>query len=964
MFGVSIETCFMTTEPPTIVDGEPIHAILGMDYIKHVGGFSLRFNEDEKPVVAFDRRALEKIHIQTTYTSLSAIEWKPLPLRTIEMDDFVLEQFLRNDPENPEWKYKWIVTWKWKQVPAGQFGPPVYRNNKIPPHHWELLDLEVRKWIENEFLVPITETDRPRMKGSVPIKAEIQLHKPSTPVRPVCDFKWLNEYIKSAPNEGLMDAISAPTYIRRWRSHPESRMCLIDIKKAYMRIYVNEEQTYYQCVRYPDFKTEWRLTRLGFGLNIAPKVLRVVLNAILPQGTFPELDIYIDDNFLPTEAAVSLTAALKENGMECKDPELVSEARVLGLQNHADGTWSRRTELPLLEAESRRGVHSWTGRLIGHLPVANWLRPCCSALKRLTCAYDWDEPLPPGLTKKCKKLHQMLIDRGDPATGKWSYDKEHQWTLYTDASSTAHGAVLLIGEVYVEDRTWLRKPGDKRHINVAELNAVKKGIDILSDFRKALRMTDPMVVDLKCDNKSAVSWLNRANERHWTAIKGVSSKVIEKLLHDIADSCKALNIKLKVELIPSEENKSDPLSRVPEFLRDEKEKFDPTSIEEVICTTVISSTEPLQRDEYKRVVVNEDQLRCIMNEMHEHEGAQSLYDRLRTVVSHKELRRRCQDFVRNCLICSTSKVIRHSPIQHGDAHMEEPTGAFSHVHVDIAGPYSENDGMDSLFIISLIDRETRFVLARPSMMPPTGADAAALLRTTLDRFHVCVDVVYTDPGTQLRSTEFSRAVNDLQVRHVMTPVRSSWANGRIERWHRIVNERLRAASPSDGTPHTFAEFAAAVRRAVLLHNTAKSSRTGESPHEQVFTFNSWIHPKLKAFRPSLAALSPFPQVDPQPQLHPLSGRKLPREGEIWLYRTQHKSKLQKPYVPCRIITKNSTQVYKIRLKTRHLKTVHLRYLKELTPEAAAQLPREELLPLDERPLRDRTGGGGHVAGID
>jgi hypothetical protein len=52
------------------------------------------------------------------------------------------------------------------------------------------------------------------------------------------------------------------------------------------------------------------------------------------------------------------------------------------------------------------------------------------------------------------------------------------------------------------------------------------------------------------------------------------------------------------------------------------------------------------------------------------------------------------------------------------------------------------------------------------------------------------------------------------------------------------------------------------------------------------------------------------------------------------------------------------------LKTRHLKTVHLRYLKELTPEAAAQLPREELLPLDERPLRDRTGGGGHVAGID
>ena len=340
----------------------------------------------------------------------------------------------------------------------------------------------------------------------------------------------------------------------------------------------------------------------------------------------------------------------------------------------------------------------------------------------------------------------------------------------------------------------------------------------MADFRQALKMTEPAIVDLKCDNKSAVAWLNRASERHWTAIKGVSAKVIEKLLHDIADSCKALQIKLRIELIPSEQNKSDPLSRVPEFLRDEKQKFDAAPLEEVICTTVVSSAEPLQRDEYKRVVVNQDQLKLIVNEMHEHEGAQSLYDRLRTLVSHRELRRRCQDFVRNCLTCSMSKVTRHSPVQSGDAHMDEATGAFSHVHLDIAGPYSEIDGLDSLFILSLIDRETRFVLAKPTPYPPTGADAAALLRTTFERFHVCVDVVWTDHGTQLRSTEFARAVTELQARHTMTPVRSSWANGRVERWHRVVNEKLRAAGPGAN----FAEFAAVVRRSVLLYNTANA----------------------------------------------------------------------------------------------------------------------------------------------
>jgi transposase InsO family protein len=960
ILGVDLDECLLMANVPVYVNHEEVHAILGMDYIKKVGGFTLRFNETGNPIVAFNQPPQAETARRIANPTLLTLNQPPVPLRTIEREDFTLQQFVRQDPEHPEWKYKWVVSWKWIDGPRGKFGCPVYFKTGMPQEHRDLLDAEIQKWIDNEFLVPIKDCEKHLMRGTVPIKPEEQLHKTSTPVRPVCDFRWLNEYIKSVPNEGLSEPVAAPTYIRRWRSYPQAKMRLVDISKAYMRIYMNEEQSYYQCVRYPDKFSTFRLTRLGFGISIAPKVLRTLLETILPPETFPTMDTYVDDNFLPMEDVDSLRAALRENGLECKDPERVSEARVLGLQNHKDGTWSRRTELPRLEHETKRGVHKWTGRLVSHLPIAGWLRPACSALKRLCSGIDWDDRLDERTKKSCKKLEKMLVDRGDPAKGAWSYDKTKEWILYTDASLTAYGAVLMIGDTYVEDRTWLRKPGDKRHINVAELIGVYRGLSLIADYRSALKIEYPAVIQLKCDNKSAVAWLSRAEQRHWVAVKGLSAKVIEKTLHDIADTCKALQIELKVELIPSEANKSDPLSRVPEFLRDPKEEFNPMQLQEVICTTVPGNTQPLERDAYGRVIVSDRKLREIMEEVHEHEGAQSLYDRIRTVVSHKELRRRCQDYVRNCAVCSMSKVTSHTPIITSDTHMEEPTGPFSYVHLDIAGPYGEADGLDQLFIISLMDRETRFVLAKPTMLPPTGADAAALLRQTFDRFHVCVDVVHTDSGTQLTGAEFSRAIAELQARHVRTPVHSSWANGRVERWHRIVNERLRASMGGD-EPRSYTTFAFTVRRAVLLHNTAKSSRTALSPHEQIFSFDPWIHPNLKYLRPEFETKTEEPREQPPP--HPLGDIVLPKVDEIWLYRTQNKRKLDRPYVPCRILGNQSTQVYRIRLKkNRHPKTVHLRYLKPLTEEAVAQLAKGDSIPLDERPLRTRGGGGGHVAG--
>jgi len=50
--------------------------------------------------------------------------------------------------------------------------------------------------------------------------------------------------------------------------------------------------------------------------------------------------------------------------------------------------------------------------------------------------------------------------------------------VWTDASSLGIGVVLDVGGRIVEDASWLRKEADHSHINVAELEAVAKGINL------------------------------------------------------------------------------------------------------------------------------------------------------------------------------------------------------------------------------------------------------------------------------------------------------------------------------------------------------------------------------------------------------------------------------------------------------------------------------------------------------
>ena len=281
---------------------------------------------------------------------------------------------------------------------------------------------------------------------------------------------------------------------------------------------------------------------------------------------------------------------------------------------------------------------------------------------------------------------------------------------------------------------------------------------------------------------------------------------------------------------------------------------------------------------------------------------------------------------------------------------------FSHVHMDIAGPYETRTYADSLYVVTLVDHHTRYAIAHPTFSTPTATDCVRTISALFERFHTAPEVVHTDNGSQFVSLEFHQALTGFQSKHVRTPVQCSWANGRVERFHRTLNERLRCLLDSS-IEIPFSMFQLAVKKTLTLYNTAVIQRVGTSPHDQVYTFPAWIYPSLRQYRridtdQTTHGVIPI-EEDPK---QTLTSSRIPRIGDYCLLRTQRVRKLDAPYTPCKILGRVSRQIFRTQVKKK-IKNVHIRHLKALSPDAEALIQENLTIPDDDRPLRDLRRGG-------
>ena len=203
------------------------------------------------------------------------------------------------------------------------------------------------------------------------------------------------------------------------------------------------------------------LTRLGFGLNVAPKIMAAVLKTVLKKGskTKEATDSYIDDIMVDVTKIALSDVPQPLLSITAKSPQSLDGGAALGLKlmNKTGKLMFRRgNEIPEIGEISRRELFSICGKLLGHYPVAGWLRLACSYVKRRASGVDWEDRVD---CKTLKVIQEILVvvERKDPDTGVWHIPETKIGVVWCDASSIATGVVVAIGGLVAEDSTWLRK---------------------------------------------------------------------------------------------------------------------------------------------------------------------------------------------------------------------------------------------------------------------------------------------------------------------------------------------------------------------------------------------------------------------------------------------------------------------------------------------------------------------------
>ena len=166
---------------------------------------------------------------------------------------------------------------------------------------------EISEWIKEGILVKYDEKSMGKAKGLLPLMCVMQDNKKK--IRPVLDYRELNAHVKASTRDA--DVINDA--MRDWRlMGTNSNDSVVDLKKAYLQIHVHTRHWPYQTVIYKDQR--YALTRLGFGLNLAPVMMSSILRYVLQQNSSLAKSTrgYIDDTLATNGNGRMLVAHLKK----------------------------------------------------------------------------------------------------------------------------------------------------------------------------------------------------------------------------------------------------------------------------------------------------------------------------------------------------------------------------------------------------------------------------------------------------------------------------------------------------------------------------------------------------------------------------------------------------------------------------------------------------------------------------
>jgi len=674
---------------------------------------------------------------------------------------------------------KWVVKWKWSADPRLEnkgFEPTVKEEDRDQFYE------EVDNWIEQGILVTHDPVLHGPIKHYLPIFAVRQQKGNATKVRPVFDYRRLNENLESHQHNSVPICSDR---LRQWRQQGYNA-ATIDLKRAYLQINVHSDLWTYQAVRYKG-KT-YLLTKLGFGLSTAPSIMTTIVEAIINTNEqFRDcVSSYIDDIFINCSKVnpIDVKNYFLKFGLSSKDIVYLgtsANTRVLGLSIDHKYHWKRDSALPTMDGKemTRRQAHGIIGEWLGHFPVAGWVRLVAAMVQRTTAkkSLSWNEPVGEEVMKILRETDR-LIKHDDPVKGKWCVNPESTLHVWTDASNLAVGVVLEIDGNVIEDACWLNKDRDTSHINMKELDAAIRGINL------ALRWDKKNLV-IHTDSKSVYSWLSSTIDKTQNIrTKALNEMLIKRRLENISQLIEEYNLKIKVTLVPSQDNKADKLTRLPK------------TVERL--TSICDNTERIVEQLHNRT----------------HFGIERTTQLASEAIKKKIDQGVVKKVVENCDRCSKiDPTLRFSALQ----------GSISATRVN------ERWCTDVTYIkgkpfLSIIDNYSRF-----TTFFPLKAENAIEICSNIELLISILgppEELLADNGTVFHSKELKQLSADWEIRQSFSCAYRSRGNGIIERVHREIKRSV------GRTGHSVAEC-------VFWHNNSETSEFGK-PYNLMFSATSKI----------------------------------------------------------------------------------------------------------------------------
>ena len=149
-------------------------------------------------------------------------------------------------------------------------------------------------------------------------------------------------------------------------------------------------------------------------------------------------------------------------------------------------------------------VFSMCVKLVGHFPVCGWLYMIGRVLKKCVTALTkgWDNPVDDASLRRVVEEVLVRVTHDDPVWGNWSVSGE-ELNAWVDASLLVTGVVLVKHGDILEHACWLRPTNDAQHINLAELDAPVKGLNLTLQWQAR-------TVHLHTDSMCIYYWLTDA----------------------------------------------------------------------------------------------------------------------------------------------------------------------------------------------------------------------------------------------------------------------------------------------------------------------------------------------------------------------------------------------------------------------------------------------------------------------